>query len=1397
MKKVLLSLVAGLVSFAGYSQLSGTYTIDPNGSGPTNFTTWNAAVTALETNGVSGAVTFNVSDDTFNESVQLDAIPGSSTTNTVTFQADPSNTGEAVLANNSFYGHVLRIDGTTNVTFSGLTIEATNYYCRPVYLASTNTNILFENNNIHAYAYSTTSNYNASIYGSFTTSNNVVFDGNDIANGQIYLYYSDDVVFTGNNIHDTYYYGAYLYNCDDTYWEDNFISAGDGSTSYYGYCMYIYYGSGHTILSNEIAGNGYGYNYGIRLYYHYGTSGNPTRIENNFIYNLSNNSYYSYGIYTYYTGNIDVKHNTISSEGAGYGGYNMYMANYSYSYGGNTVMNNILHNPYDGNGYGYNAYFYAYNATSTYFDTLDGNVYDYHGGEFYSYVYGSGQQTSLSGWQTATGNQEANSVNTSVPFMGGGDYHINPSMAALAIDNAGVPTNVYDDIDGETRYAFSANPDPGADEFVVPTNNAAVSDLIKPDAPLCSDDTTVIAVLANTGLVPLTSCTLTYALNGSVVTTMAFSGNVPVGGDTSLTIVSSTSFSNGDEVKVWSSMPNGVVDSNAANDTASVEMMAGLTGTFNIPNDYPTLTDAAADVMDKGICGHVVMEVSPGSYNEQIILGEFVGAGENATLTWRSTTGNAGDVDINYNTSAAVVDLNGADWVTFENLTLRNSTTFYGYTVLLQNGAEHNTFDHNIIKAGEYYTTSSSLSPFRSTGLNNDLTVTNNEILGGGYGLYIQGTGSSSRIENVVVENNLLNRATYRSAHLYYIDGFEFNNNEVTNDSVQSNFYYGVYMFYVDDFNVTGNYIGSEASYPYSTLYGGYAYPLYMYYCVGSNNPRSEVSNNCVTAGKSGSNYYGYYGIYSYYSGLYNFHNNSVAKVGGYSGYYGGMFRLGGLVSVKNNSFLNYVDGLAFYADGFTVSEEDNNNFFTTGSQLIYYGTTQYATLEDYQTASGFGANSIVTDPAYIDTLGCVTCNDTLDNAGTPTQMYDIDSNMRSVNTPDIGPKEWVSPANFTLGGDSTYCADEVTIEAGPAQSVTWSVNGNSSTAPTLTLSGGNEAVTYNVLVSIQTEFCGSAADNALITLVPNAHLDSNIHICADDNATLDPGGLASGSYAWSTGAMTQTILVDEPGTYTVTKDVQGCVSTATTEVTQSEAVQIIGTEVCSDDLPLTLDATIANGTTYAWSGGASPNTATNTFNDGGAYTVTASDAFGCSSVDSFEVVVLEEPEAVITTPSYSGFIYVFDASTSPYLTASSTVNWNFGAGASPATSTNVSESVIYPWSNPSNPTTYSVSLEINNGCGVDIATQIIQPSLGIENLATGEFAIFPNPANDVVTIATKDVEAGNIQILDMSGRVVAQAPMSAGSNNHDINVSSLAAGAYIVKVATDANTQMQQLIVQ
>ncbi|MBN2489300.1 MAG: hypothetical protein JXQ29_00420 [Planctomycetes bacterium] len=82
--------LAGLLLVASASrasgQLSGTYTLDPNGSGPRNYPTWGAAVQALAA-GVAGPVVFQVAPVTFRETVVLNGIPGASFTHTITFVA--------------------------------------------------------------------------------------------------------------------------------------------------------------------------------------------------------------------------------------------------------------------------------------------------------------------------------------------------------------------------------------------------------------------------------------------------------------------------------------------------------------------------------------------------------------------------------------------------------------------------------------------------------------------------------------------------------------------------------------------------------------------------------------------------------------------------------------------------------------------------------------------------------------------------------------------------------------------------------------------------------------------------------------------------------------------------------------------------------------------------------------------------------------------------------------------------------------------------------------------------------------------------------------------------------------------------------------------------------------
>ena len=89
--KIYILLAFLLLNFSALGQISGMFTIDKNGNGTNNFTSFGAAVSALTTSGVSGPTVFHVKEGSYNERFTIPAITGSSTTNTITFQAAPTN----------------------------------------------------------------------------------------------------------------------------------------------------------------------------------------------------------------------------------------------------------------------------------------------------------------------------------------------------------------------------------------------------------------------------------------------------------------------------------------------------------------------------------------------------------------------------------------------------------------------------------------------------------------------------------------------------------------------------------------------------------------------------------------------------------------------------------------------------------------------------------------------------------------------------------------------------------------------------------------------------------------------------------------------------------------------------------------------------------------------------------------------------------------------------------------------------------------------------------------------------------------------------------------------------------------------------------------------------------
>ncbi len=146
--------------------------------------------------------------------------------------------------------------------------------------------------------------------------------------------------------------------------------------------------------------------------------------------------------------------------------------------------------------------------------------------------------------------------------------------------------------------------------------------------------------------------------------------------------------------------------------------------------------------------------------------------------------------------------------------------------------------------------------------------------------------------------------------------------------------------------------------------------------------------------------------------------------------------------------------------------------------------------------------------------------------------------------------------------------------------------------------------------------------------------------------AVLHQSGYLPYNYQWSNGATSQSISNLQTGTYSVTvTDALGC--TSAKQLDLRKEMTMTGSVVCTGSNAGTASALLVNASapvTYTWSNGQSgPNLANL---PGNYYTVTATDANGCSSIGSTRVTIpslnlLDQSPKCYTGNSGSAYCYV------------------------------------------------------------------------------------------------------------------------------------------------------------
>lgn len=610
-----------------------------------------------------------------------------------------------------------------------------------------------------------------------------------------------------------------------------------------------------------------------------------------------------------------------------------------------------------------------------------------------------------------------------------------------------------------------------------PANEAGISALVSPQQPACTLGNSIEVTLINQyGTSALTSANIHYSINGGTPTTFNWSGNIAPGASQNV-VVGTASFNDMDVLKVWVSDPNGVADIVNLNDTIEVTLYNALNGVYTIYGtspDYNTLNDAVADLETRGICGDVIFNLRSGTYNEQVLINDYASLG-NYNVTIQAETQNADDVRLEFFPGISnnyVIGLDETHDIILQHLTLANPSSSFATVVNFLGGNEDITIQQcNIYGDSLAVTSTTNKATLASLGgIDNNVQIKNNEIVGGSYGIWMFGVDDLTVESGLKIQGNTIRKYYGAGLVAVYQNRPEIMNNTLISDDANTN----TNIFHLDvEISLNGAVVKGNSVYG---IQGGFGINLVDVDANPVN--KSVVANNFVYMGATGSPTNSH-GIAIQDCSNANVVFNSIhtraatataAGIRIYNGQSSG-------INLMNNNIVNSGAGYAVNSESqFYIDQSDYNNFFTAGANFVRVGNNA-ANLAALQSATGKDANSWSVDPNFSGT-DLHTCRVELDNAGTPIAgiTVDFDGDIRNTQTPDIGADEFMSNQNFTLGPDIVKCPnDVVTIGAEQINSANYYWSPTFQTTPTISVS---QPGTYILQV---VHGCGYAFDTVVV----------------------------------------------------------------------------------------------------------------------------------------------------------------------------------------------------------------------------------------------------------------------------------------------------------------------------
>jgi gliding motility-associated-like protein len=367
----------------------------------------------------------------------------------------------------------------------------------------------------------------------------------------------------------------------------------------------------------------------------------------------------------------------------------------------------------------------------------------------------------------------------------------------------------------------------------------------------------------------------------------------------------------------------------------------------------------------------------------------------------------------------------------------------------------------------------------------------------------------------------------------------------------------------------------------------------------------------------------------------------------------------------------------------------------------------------------------------YIWSTGDVTQTATF-NASDPNVIVTVTDSFGCTGTANTSVSESAGLSPI-ITGNTTFCTgNTTTLDAGAGYvQYAWSTGDVTQTATF-------NASDPNVTVTVTDSFGCTGTASVAITQHPNPtpSISGALSFCTDGFTTLSCTGYST--YLWSTGETSVSVSITTPGTVNLTvTDANGCVGSQQTVVT--EQAYLVPSITGSTDFCEGNTASIAaetGYTSYVWTTGNTNNQIN--IDEGGVYTVTVSDASGCTGTSVITVTMHPSPD-----PSISGNLSFAETSS----TVLSAVGGNYNSYAWSSGSTEASIEV-------NNGGIYIVAVTDANGCTGSAAAIVTEKSV-FDVLIPNAFSPNNDGVNDVFRIVGLHIQSVKILITDRWGQEV------------------------------------------